>query len=92
MGLASCMSEPFNLIKMLSGPFTGVFWAKVTMYLLASGFIIFIGIGVWRGYFKKAEPTTDQDAQLIENHYNQPRSTFGCAFSRTYIKRVGNEI
>lgn len=90
------MSEPFSWTKLFSGLFSGVYWVKVVLYTLSAGFLIFIGIGVWKGYFKKPEPTTDQDAQLIENHYNQPRSTFGCASTRAYIKypmnRVGNEI
>lgn len=80
MGLVACMSEPFSLAKMVGGWFTGLHWAKTISFGLSAAFLIFIGIGVWRGYFKKADPTqsTEQNAEKIENFYYNPKSTFGC--------------
>ena len=74
------MSEPFSLIKMLSGPFQGVYWAKVVMYGFGLGFLVFVSIGVWRGYFKKPADTTSQSADSMVNNYYQPKAgMFGCA-------------
>jgi thiosulfate reductase cytochrome b subunit len=71
--------DKFNPVKMVAGLATGTHWAKTIMFSLSAGFLIFIGLGVYRGYFKKAEPTTEQKAKRIENYYHQPRVTFGCA-------------
>ena len=76
------MSEAFSWTKLVGGLTSGVYWVKVVLYMLSAGFIIFIGIGVWRGYFKKAEPTTSQKAERIVNYYNTPH--FGCATVRVY--------
>jgi len=86
------MSDPFSWAKMLTAPFTGLYWVKCLMIGLGIGAIVFIGFGVYRGYFKKADPTTDQDAETIINHYNQPRSTFGCATTKIYWRYPANAM
>lgn len=94
MGLVASMSEPepFNIIKMLSGPFTGVYWAKILS--IGFGLIIaaFVSFAVYKAYFKKPEPTTEQRAEKIINHYYQPKSTFGCASVRAYLKTPVNAV
>ena len=75
------MAEDFSLSKMLSGPLSSVFWAKCLMYGFGIGFLIFVSVGVYRGYRQK--PETTQQADSIVNHYYQPRSgAFGCATVR----------
>jgi hypothetical protein len=60
---------------------------------LGIGALVFIGIGVYRGYFKQWEQNkTDQDAQQIVNFYNSPKSTFGCATTKSYQKYFYNEL
>lgn len=76
------MSEPFDIKKMLLAPFTGLYWVKCLMIGLGIGMLVFTGIGLYRGYFKKPEPTTTQKAERIDNFYYQPKSTFGCASVR----------
>jgi hypothetical protein len=73
------MSEPFSLIKMLSSPFTGMYWIKCTMIGLGIFMIAFTGYGLYKAYVKKPEATTTQRAETIINYNNQPRVTFGCA-------------
>lgn len=80
------MSEPFSWAKLTTGLFSGVYWVKVVLYMLSAGFLLFVGIGVWRGYFRKPEPTTSQSAERMYNDYYQPRSTFGCATVKVYEK------
>ena len=73
--------EKFSLVKMVSSPFTGLFWVKSIMYGLGIGCLAFIGYGVYKAYFKKPEPTTtqNQNAEKIENvSYQTPRVMFGC--------------
>jgi hypothetical protein len=60
--------------------------------MLAMGFLIFIGIGVWRGYFKKPDPLTNQSAEKIINNYNSPNAPFGCATTRDYTKHLMNAL
>jgi hypothetical protein len=72
--------EPINLVKAVTSPFTGLYWIKVIMYMFGAGFLIFVGLGVYRGYFKKPSPTTTQNAAKIENYYYEPKHWgFGCA-------------
>jgi hypothetical protein len=78
------MSEPFNLVKLISGPFTGVYWAKILSIGFGLVLATFVGFGVWKAYFKKPEPTTSQRAEQIVNYYYQPKSTFGCASTRAW--------
>jgi len=79
------MPEPFDIKKLLASPFTGVYWVKV----LAIGFglvvFAFVGYGVWKAYFSKPLPTTDQHASTIINHNYEPRSgMFGCISLKAY--------
>ena len=78
------MAEPFSITKMIGGLFTPVHWAKTLMFGLSAGFLIFTGLGVYRGYFKQPEPTTSQAAETIYNRYYQPQPHFGCATVRVY--------
>lgn len=81
----SVMSEPFSITKLVSGWATGDYWGKLISFGLGFLVVGFISYAVYKAYIKKPEPTTDMDAEEIINHYNQPKSTFGCATSRTYI-------
>lgn len=83
------MSEAFSLSKFFIGFATGQHWGKTIALGMSFCFIVFVAVGVWRGYFKKPDPTTthEQTAQDIINHYNQPKSTFGCASTRVYEYR-----
>ena len=86
------MAEPFSLAKMLGGLFTGVHWAKTISFGMSAALIVFLGIGVWRGYFKKPLPTTDQRAETIYNDYYQPQPRFGCATIKVYEKYPANRM
>lgn len=76
------MSEPFDIKKLLTSPFTGLFWVKCTMIGLGICMIAFTGYGMWKAFIKKPEATTEQRAEKIINYYHQPKSTFGCASVR----------
>lgn len=74
--------EKINLVKAITSPFTGLYWVKTLMYGLGLAALVFIGLGVYKAYFKKPLPTTTQSAEHIIN-YNYtltPHQTFfGCA-------------
>jgi hypothetical protein len=71
------MSEPFDIVKMLSSPFTGIYWVKVVM--LSVGIFILLGVG-YTGYKAVTKSTTAQEAESIVNHYYTPTAHFGgCA-------------
>ena len=86
------MGEAFSLSKMVLGLFTGTHWAKTVMFGLSAAFLLFVGVGVYRGYFKTPAPTTSQSAKTIVNHYRQPKVTFGCATVRTYEQYPTNTM
>jgi len=86
------VSEGFNLSKLLSSPFTGLYWVKCTVFGLGIGMILFVAVGMWKAYFRRPDPTTTQRAETIENHYNTPKATFGCASTKTYIKYPVNAL
>jgi hypothetical protein len=77
-------TEKFDIVKMATSPFTGLYWVKVIMFGLGLCMIGFVGYGVYKAYFRTPDPTTDQNADLIVNHYPEPRATFGCATVKTY--------
>ena len=83
------MIETFSLVKMVSGWFTGKHWGKTLSFGMSMAFLVFVGFGVYRGYFKKPEPTqtTEQTAEKINNYYSNPKSTFGCSSTRYYHKK-----
>jgi len=71
------MSEPFDIVKMISSPFTGIYWIKVVM--LGIGLFVVFGVG-YTGYKAVTKSTTDQTATTIVNHNYQPNVHFGgCA-------------
>ena len=80
------MPEPFSIIKLVSGWFTGGYWGKLLSF--GCGFLVvgFISYAVYKAYIKKPEPTTAQSAEEIVNHYYQPSPRFGCASVRIYNK------
>jgi len=78
------MAEPFSLTKLVSGPFTGVYWAKVASMIFGICTLLFVGFAVYKAYIKKPEATTNQRAEQIVNYYYQPKSTFGCASTRAW--------
>lgn len=86
------MAEPFSLAKMFGGLLTGTHWAKTISFGLSAAFIVFLSIGVWRGYFKTPAPTTEQNAEAIVNHNYEPKVSFGCATTRVYHTYPTNRI
>jgi hypothetical protein len=74
------MAEPFDIKKLLTSPFTGLYWVKVIAIGAGIFFLVFDGYGLYKAYFKKPDPTTTQKADTINNKYNyyQPKQTFGC--------------
>lgn len=86
------MPELFDIKKLLTSPFTGMYWVKCTMMGLGIGMLIFIGYGLYKAYVKTPDPTTTQSAGNIENHYHNPRVTFGCASTRVYQKYPVNGV
>ena len=86
------MSEPFDLMKLLSSPFTGLYWVKCTMVGLGIAMICFVGFGMWKAFIKKPDATTQQKADTINNYYHDPRSTFGCATVRVYAEHPVNSV
>ena len=85
-------TEPFSIVKMFAGLLTGTHWAKTIAFSLSAGFLIFVGLGVYRGYFKTPEPTTSQSAESINNYNYTPKVSFGCATVRTYKDFPTNRI
>jgi hypothetical protein len=51
------VAEPIDLKKAVTSPFTGLYWIKTVMYGLGLSALLFIGYGVYKAYFKKAEPS-----------------------------------
>jgi hypothetical protein len=86
------MAEPFSIIKFFSGMLSGTHWAKTVSFGLSAAFLIFVGIGVWRGYFKKPLPTTEQRAESINNYHYNPQPRFGCATVKVYEKHPVNGV
>lgn len=86
------MGEPFSIVKFFGGLFTVTHWAKTVSFGLSGLLLFFVGIGVWRGYFKEAPPTTSQSADAITNHYYEPKVSFGCATTKTYQKYPSNRM
>lgn len=84
--------EPVSLTKFFSGMLTGTHWAKTISFGLSAAFLIFVSIGVWRGYFKKPLPTTDQRAENIYNYHYEPTPHFGCATVKIYEKFPTNRM
>jgi len=77
--------EQFNIIKLVSSPFTGLFWIKCLMFGLGIACLIFIGYGVYGYYFKVKPPSTTQNAEQIVNPSIEPKTYFGgCASTRVY--------
>lgn len=76
----------FDPVKLVTSPFTGLFWIKCIMFGLGIASLLFIGYGVYKAYFAKLDPTTTQNnqAQEIVYHYPTPKATFGCASVRVY--------
>lgn len=50
------MSEPFDIMKLLKAPLTGMYWVKVLAIGLGLAAVIAAGYGVYNLIFKK-EPT-----------------------------------
>ena len=59
--------EAFNLKKLLSSPFTGLYWTKTVMFLLGGTGILVIGFAVYKAYFKRPEPTQAIKAEAGSN-------------------------
>jgi hypothetical protein len=79
------MSEPFDIKKLLSAPFTGLYWVKVVAIGCGIFVVVFVGYGLWKAYIKKPLPTTDQHADTIVNHYYEPKTgMFGCISMKAY--------
>ena len=86
------MAEKFNIVKLLSSPFTGMYWVKSTMIGLGVFMIAFTGFGLYKAYIKKPDPTTEQKAEKIINYNSSPKSTFGCSSTRYYRKHPVNGV
>lgn len=79
------MAESFDWKKLLSSPFTGLYWVKVVALGCGIFTLVFVGYGLYKAFIKKPLPTTDQDAQTIVNHnYDVKPGMFGCMSMRVY--------
>ena len=72
--------EPISLMKMIKGPFTGVYWIKSLMLGLGIFVILIIGYAVYKAYFKRPAPSQTQQINAqdgsqvkVENHYYNDR-------------------
>jgi len=75
------LSESFDPVKLVTSPFTGMFWVKIIMFGLGLAFLGMVGWAVYKAYFNP-DPTTTQNNQAREivYHYHQPKTSFGgCA-------------
>lgn len=59
------MAENFDVKKLVTSPFTGVFWVKTIVYMMAMAFLLAVGYGVYRWYFKRE--ITQTQHQTIGN-------------------------
>lgn len=57
------MAEAFDVKKLVTSPFTGVFWAKTIVYMMAMAFLLAVGYGVYKYYFKR-DVTQTQNQQI----------------------------
>lgn len=87
------MADQFDIKKLVTSPFTGVYWVKVVMFGLGIGCLAFIGYGVYKAYFKKPLPTTTQQGQRDNfNYVLEPRSYFGCQNFRLLKEGIKPEV
>jgi len=68
MGMAAgvTMEEKFDLKKLLTSPFTGLYWTKVVMIGLGLIVLLFVGYAVYKAYVKKAEPSQRQETTITD--------------------------
>ena len=52
-------TEPIDLKKAITSPFTGLYWVKTLMYGLGLSVLLLIGFMTWHTFFKKDKPTQD---------------------------------
>jgi len=60
------MAEPFSIKKLFLGIFSGVFWVKVVVYMMAMAFLIAVCYGVYQYYFAK-KPVQQTQTQTVGN-------------------------
>jgi len=60
------MAEAFDVKKLATSPFTGLFWVKTIMFGLGLGCIFFIGYGVYTAYFKPKPLPQTQNITIEE--------------------------
>lgn len=65
------MSGPFSWGKLLSSPFTGMYWIKVIMFAFGMSFIGMVGWAFYKAYFAKPAETQQQ----VNSIQAQPGST-----------------
>ncbi len=53
------MTEPIDIKKAVTSPFTGLYWVKTIMYGLGLSVLLLMGFCVWHTFFKKTPATQD---------------------------------
>ena len=61
------MSEPFSVRKLLTSPFTLMYWVKVVMIGGGIIFLFFVGNAIHKEYFKPKPPTTTMGTVGVVN-------------------------
>ena len=73
------MSDKFDAVKMVTSPFTGMFWLKCLMFFLGICFIGMVAWSIWKTYNPDDTTTSYNRAAVIVNHNPMPKGSFGCA-------------
>ena len=67
-------AEGFDLKKLLSSPFSSLYWTKTVMFSLGAFVIFFVGFAVYKAYMKKPDSTqtiraeTGSSVTVVQNN------------------------
>ncbi len=73
------MTEPFDFMKLIKSPFTGLYWVKSVMLGLGIFALLITVYAYYKAFIKKPLPATTQNAEQITNYNYTLRQTFGCS-------------
>ena len=88
--------EKFNLVKLVSSPFTGLYWVKTVMYSLGGIAIFLIIFSVYKAFIKKPDATQSVVAQTgstVQVIQNTVRKRYFIPFVEAYVEQQqSNEL
>ena len=80
------MAENFDVKKLVTSPFTGIFWVKTIMFMFGMAFLASVGYGVYQFYFAK-KPVQQTQNQQIGNITVQPGGHLNLGQQTSEVKK-----